>query len=210
MKKIINYLFNLLFPTECISCGISGPDLCAQCIKDFGWPKPRKKNVRWITSLWTYRDGRVEKIMRHIKNMPNERAVEIIANLFAERILNRPTDSDQWIIIPIPISNKRFRERGYNQSLLLARPIAERLDIFLETTSLVKIRQTKKQGTSKSKEERLENVRGAFGVKFPERILRKKILLIDDITTTGSTLAEARKALLLAGATKVLALTVAN
>lgn len=203
-------LLDLLFPICCIICGKKGPDLCDECIINFKWPKPRKRNVRWITSLWNYRDPNVEKLMRHIKSLPNARAANLIAGLFSERILNRPVDPTSWMIIPVPIARKRFRERGYNQAELLAKPLAAAFGFAYSENILVKTKHTKKQGTSKSREDRMKNVVGAFSVRNPESISGKNLVLIDDITTTGSTLSEARKILLGAGAARVIAWTVAN
>ncbi len=206
----LNKLLDILFPTECIVCKTPGPDLCASCISDFGWPKPCRKKDRWRTSLWNYRDTNVERLIRSIKNHPNDRIAKIIAKLFSERILNRPSDFTSWIIIPIPVSQKRFRERGYNQSELLARPIAEQFTFPVITRLLVKSQHTKKQGTSSSREERAQNVTGSFAVRNELIIKDKNIILVDDVTTTGSTLSEARKTLLAAGARRVIAWTIAN
>ena len=210
MKKIIDGALEFLFPAHCVACDAKGPDLCAACIQDFRWPKPRKKDKKWITSLWNYRDTHVEQVVRHIKRLPNRRIALIISVIFAERILNRPSDAGSWIITPVPISGKRFRERGYNQAELLARPIARAFGIELALGNLVKVRHTAKQGTSRSREERQKNVTGSFALQNPLLILGKKIIVVDDVATTGSTLREVRKILLDAGAAQVLAWTVAN
>lgn len=203
-------LLDLLFPTECVVCGIRGPDLCESCTADFGWPKPRRKRDRWKTSLWNYRDRNVERLVRHIKNRPNRRVAAAVARAFSERVLNRPADPGSWVVVPVPVSGRRMRERGYNQSELLARPIAEAFGFRLECGALVKFRHTAKQGTSKSQEERKTNVAGSFKVGNADAVLGMNVILVDDVTTTGSTLSEARKTLLAAGARSVMAWTVAN
>jgi ComF family protein len=209
MSKLINYILNILFPTECLSCGTPGPDICDGCI-DHILP-PKEQNYPWITSLGNYHDEIVRKIMWHIKKQPNGRAAVILAKAFGEMIKNRPEDPTSWILIPIPISHQRFRERGYNQAELLATSLSK---IFnLKTLPiLIKSRHTNKQGTSKSREERMYNITGSFGIykKSQALIAGKNCILIDDITTTGSTLIEARDTLLRAGANKVLAWTIAN
>ncbi len=150
--------------------------------------------------------------MYHIKHQPNGRAVTILAKAFGDMIMNRPEDPDSWILIPIPITKKRFRERGYNQATLLATTLGKIFHLHSTTTILVKTRHTKKQGTSRSREERMENLIGSFGVykKSQSALAGKNCILIDDITTTGSTLVEARTTLLRAGAHRVLAWTIAN
>ena len=206
--KILNSLLDILFPIECLVCGTEGPDICQACIIEFKWPK--RQHYPWIFSMWNYRDPKVEKIMRHIKNMPNARAAEIIAQIFSERILNRPKDASAWVFIPIPVGKKRLRTRGYNQAELLAKQLGAKFSFPVVMDVLVKIKNTKKQGMTKSKEERIANAVGSFGINNLETIAYKNIIIVDDITTTGSTLAEAHKTLIDAGAINVMAWTVAN
>jgi len=209
MRNLFNYILNTIFPTECLSCGTKGPDICDICILNI--LPPKEQNYPWITSLGNYHDEIIRKIMWHIKSQPNNRAAKILANAFGDMIKNRPEHPISWILVSIPINKQRFRERGYNQSELLAKSFSKAFN--LTTLSiLIKIHHTKKQGTSKTREERMENITNSFGVykKSQELIKNKNIILIDDITTTGSTLIEARDVLLRAGAQKVLAFTIAN
>ena len=142
--------------------------------------------------------------------MPNGRVASLLAETFAQMIKNRPEDPSAWILIPIPITTKRFRERGYNQAELLATHFSKAFHLGLEKNILYKTKHTNKQGTAKSKEERAQNILGSFGVKHPELVEGKNIILIDDITTTGSTLVEVRNLLLEKGSAKVIAWTIAN
>ena len=98
------------------------------------------------------------------------------------------------IIIPIPISKKRLRERGYNQSYLLGKKLANILNIDYCKDCLIKIKDNKPQN-SLGQEERKQNVIGVYKIKNAEKIQNKKILLIDDIFTTGSTANECSKML---------------
>ncbi len=205
---LVNKLLNLIFPIECLICEKQGLDICLGCIEKL--QPPKKQNFPWIVSLGNYHDKNMETIMRHIKRQPNERAADILAKAFSDMILNRPTDPASWIIIPIPIYKTRFRERGYNQSELLAKSIAKQFGFIISVRTLKKIRHTKKQGTSKSKEERMHNIANSFSITTNKHIMNKNIILIDDIATTGSTLSEARKTLLAAGAKRVMAWTIAN
>ena len=196
-------MLDILFPTECIICKTKGPDLCQSCVAGFEPAKPQ--HFDWIFSLWNYRDPQVETLMRYIKNTPNRRIARFLAPLLAEKI-----PVEHLIIIPIPIGASRFRERGYNQSLLIAQPLARLLRQPIHADILFKARKTLKQGTTSSRKERIANMHQAFGVRHPERIIGKSILLVDDITTTGSTLWEAKNTLEACGATKVFAITIAN
>lgn len=112
------------------------------------------------------------------------------------------------LIIPVPLHPTRIRERGYNQSELLAKNIGEYLNIAVSKKSLARVRNTKSQ-TRLLPEQRRENVKGAFTVKDTEHIAEKHILLVDDVFTTGATLDECAIALINGGASAVYAVTCA-
>ena len=113
------------------------------------------------------------------------------------------------VIMPVPLHKKRLRERGFNQAVILARAIAKRFALPLDFMALRREVLTAPQ-VGLGHEERSINVRGAFTVRKPERAAGKRILLVDDVYTTGSTLAECAKTLLKAGADSVAVLTLAR
>lgn len=113
------------------------------------------------------------------------------------------------LITWVPLSKGRFKERGYDQAMLLALATALELDDVALST-LVKIRETKKQSSLGSAEKRRANISGAYIVQDKEIVQGKRILLIDDIVTTGSSLSECARMLRLAGAAEVLCATVAR
>jgi len=112
------------------------------------------------------------------------------------------------IVIPIPLGKNRLKERGYNQANLLARPIAQKLNRPLTSHALIRFRETGSQ-VGLNVMERKNNVRNAFQGE-PSLVEGKKILLIDDVATTGATLSESANALKLAGAEFVIAITLAR
>ena len=97
-------------------------------------------------------------------------------------------------IIPVPISKKRLKERGYNQSELIAKEISRNSNLKLETENLYKARNIIEQ-SKLNKEERLKNIQGVYELINKENLYKKKILLVDDIYTTGSTVNECAKVL---------------
>lgn len=101
-------------------------------------------------------------------------------------------------VVPVPLHPVRLAERGFNQSALLARPIARRLGASFLPLALARVRDTPRQA-SLGREDRLGNVGGAFVVRRPERLRGRRILLIDDVRTTGATLAACAQAILEAG-----------
>lgn len=113
------------------------------------------------------------------------------------------------LIVPVPLHIKRLRQRGFNQAVILARPLAKRFAIPLDFMSLKRDRFTPPQ-VGLGRQERLSNVRDAFSVRHPGRIEGRKILLVDDVFTTGSTLAECSRVLLKAKAEAVAVLTLAR
>lgn len=117
------------------------------------------------------------------------------------------------ILIPIPLSKKRYKERGYNQVELICKKLIEidnDVNFKLETNILIKSKDVEHQARIKNRRERLENIVGSFGVKNIELVKNRNIILIDDILTTGATLNEAKKILKKAGARKVIAFTLAH
>lgn len=119
---------------------------------------------------------------------------------------------ETFLIVPIPLHKKRERERGYNQSELLAREIMkyDTQNLFeLAPHALSRIRETKAQAKSEKRAARIENLRGVFNADA-SLVRGKNIILIDDVTTTGATLASARKALRDKGARSVRAYALAH
>ena len=117
--------------------------------------------------------------------------------------------SDPPLVMPVPLHHKRLMERGFNQSLLLARYVTRELKGDLDFLSLVRVRFTQAQ-TQLSREDRLKNLRRAFAVTRPERVMNRIVLLVDDVATTGATFNECAKVLKKAGAREVLAIALAR
>lgn len=113
------------------------------------------------------------------------------------------------LIIPVPLHVKRLRQRGFNQSVLLGNVLAHEWRVPLCRRNLCRIRWTDPQ-IGLSAEERVSNVRGAFAVTNPALVKGKRVLLLDDVYTTGSTVAECARALNKAGARAVTVVTVAR
>jgi ComF family protein len=117
-----------------------------------------------------------------------------------------PNDYDY--LIPIPLHSARLRERGYNQSLLIAEHLCEHTQIPILPNSLVRAKNTRNQASLNGKD-RWTNIRGAFKIKHPSIVMDQSILLIDDLMTTGATISEASRILKESGAQKVDALSLA-
>jgi ComF family protein len=120
-----------------------------------------------------------------------------------------PATNEPSALIPIPLAPKRARQRGYNQAEVLAAALARRWRTPVVLDVLIRRRETPTQ-TALTPETRLANVAGAFATRHDERLPSSALMLIDDVFTTGATLAEAARALEQAGATKVYGVTFAR
>lgn len=113
------------------------------------------------------------------------------------------------LILPVPLHPVRERERGFNQAVLLSRELSRQCRIPVRRRALARTRLTETQ-THFDREERLANLRGAFEVRLPDEICGRRVLLVDDVLTTGSTASECARVLRKAGATSILVFTLAR
>lgn len=133
-----------------------------------------------------------------------------LAHLLLTQLQGKIEYSKYHAILPVPLHRSRSRQRGYNQAEILAKVVAKTHHLTLMTRNLIRVRRTAAQWQFSNKRERLENVKNAFQLRFPEQIRDKHLLLIDDIFTTGSTVNECAKTLKHAGAASVVVLTVSR
>lgn len=228
-RKAADQILGLLYPQVCPFCGkVSGERICSACRKELRYieeprcmrcGKPlriaeqeycldceqRSHSYERGLSLWVH-SGSVQSAVYQFK-YHNRR---IYSRFFAQELLERYEEAiRRWniaLIVPIPLSKKRRRERGFNQAELLAKEIGKKLEIPVESKRLVRVKNTKPQKEMDARGRR-SNLKDAFAWKG-ERPIRGNILLIDDIYTTGNTIDHAAGTLKNAGARKVYFLTV--
>ena len=180
--------------------------------------KPLEDPLPPIQSLFAYRDPLVEQALWHLKYRGSKNVAALFAHILYDVLLEELADKHlfshfiQPILIPIPLSKERLKERGWNQTEMIAREL-ERLDrsknFVVQTTILYKKRHTASQ-TKLNRDARIKNLKGCFVIPKPELVFQKNIILIDDVTTTGSTLFEAIEVLKAHGAKEVIAFTIAH
>lgn len=209
-RKVIHMCLNFLFPQRCLGCGRENEALCRKCLAKIDMPSLPKEGD--IFSAADYGDETAKKAIWMLKYRGAKNLAEPLAELLNTRCLTKLEikNINDWLIIPIPLSKNRLKERGYNQAELIAGHLSQKIKISVCTDALMKIKNTPTQVSIKNKKERLKNLNGAFAIKNQEVISGKNIILIDDVSTTGATLREAKKVLKLAGAKKVNALVVAR
>ena len=161
-----------------------------------------KKNV----SVFLYKDA-IVGLIRRLKFDNAKYLALTLGNFIASEVVKLDADFDY--VIPVPLYPKRQKKRGYNQSELLCAPLKDKLNLNVSTDILLKIRDTRSQHRL-SRNERIENLEGAFEVKDKKLVKGKTILLIDDVFTTGTTINECTKTLLDAGAKEVYSVTRAH
>ena len=215
--RFLSTILNIFFPINCIVCGKEGSDLCINCLLDS--PPTERENAKWIFSFFDYRHPPIKKAVWFLKYKGRRGLAGVCAEVMYGRILEELADLSVMenfhnpILIPIPLSQKRRRERGFNQAELICNELVK-LDnnenYRLERNILIKPRDTKHQAHIENRTERLRNVVGSFSVKNIEQIKSRNIILIDDVTTTGATLEEAKKILKQNGAKKIIAFTIAH
>ena len=238
MEEILTGIADLIFPPRCITCeellGQHGPlPFCATCLAGIhfigsplcprcGTPFPvaegedhlcggcliTERPYAVARSVGRYEETLLTAIHRFKyrgKSGIGDLLSEIMAD-FAEKTWDMKVFSR---ILPVPLHRRRLRERGFNQAVILARGLSRRFNIPLDFTSLRRNLFTPPQ-VGLDRKQRLANVQGAFIVTHPERIAGRRLLLVDDVFTTGSTLNECARVLIQAKAEAVAVLTVAR
>ncbi|MEK7088512.1 MAG: ComF family protein [Patescibacteria group bacterium] len=218
--NFLDTILNVLFPVNCISCGKEGFDLCINCLLDSS--PAERESAEWIFPLFDYRHPPIKKSIWLLKYKNKRKLSGIFAEIMYGKIIEELSELSvmknfrEPILIPIPLSKKRHKERGYNQAELICEELIKinnlrhGVDMKLEKNILIKIKETEHQVNIKDRKDRLKNLSDSFSVKNPELIKGKNIILIDDVITTGATLTEAKKILKQSGAKKIIAFTVAH
>ena len=197
-------MLSFLFPPKCILCGNilshSETDLCHHCRTHTEELIKAKRNIPFVahwTAIWYYKDT-VRKSIHKYKFRNARSYANAYGRLLAMKLLDEKWDILTWV----PISSMRKFRRGYDQSQLLAEAVAKELNTKAVRT-LKKTRNTKPQSTLTELAQRRANVLGVYKAQNKETIAGKRILLLDDVITTGATASECAKTLLTAGAAEV-------
>lgn len=225
--SILDRLLRLLFPSRCIGCGLRGAELCDRCRLGLPWLPPElcpicstpSRLARICHACRTSPpildgtraacrfDGPVRQAVHDLKYRGVRGRAALLAELVAEALDRRPIAID--LLIPVPLAAGRRRERGFNQSELIAIGLGAQLGVPVSASTLVRQRETPRQ-VGRSAEDRHENVEGAFACREPEAVSGRRVALVDDVMTTGATLTACAETLKRAGATRVYGLVVAR
>jgi ComF family protein len=237
---MLHYFVNFLYPPRCAGCGVRMPievtrRVCPNCIARIerlseplcvvcGIPV-KTANPEWCEKCTTprphfgiaravarYRPGgdeesqTVPSLIRRHKYGRDQSLAHALAECLSEPL---PVDDSYDVVVPIPLHRARLRWRGFNQAALLGTAVARRLGRPLDAVALSRIRAPSPQ-TYQVPGERRRNVRRAFAVTRRNRVTSRRVLLVDDVMTTGATADECARTLLAAGARRVDVLTLAR
>ena len=225
--QLIELAINSFFPCRCISCGKVGGFLCPQCLGEIprllppicpqcGRPQAsgilcpicrrRKTEIDGIRSLFRFEKA-IRKAIHELKYRNLKAISPCLAELLADyiRVNSLPGDA----LVCVPLHPRRLRERGYNQSSLLAKELGRRIDMPVIEDCLIRVKQAQPQVRAVDLGERWMNVADAF-VCRDEKVSGKRIMLIDDVCTSGATLESCAVALKNKSADSVWGLTLAR
>jgi competence protein ComFC len=214
---LVSYVLNLIYPPICGICGkFDANFLCKRCEKQlesqakFRIEKKANKNYYFQEHLYIFEyQGIIRKILLNYKFNDRAYLYKTITNFLLKNKKIFPFFKSYDTIVPVPISKKRKKERGYNQSALIAKEIARNIEIEYNKQSLYKKKNIIEQ-SKLNKEQRQINIQGVYELYNHKKIKNKKILLVDDIYTTGSTVNECCRILSQAQPKKIGILTLAK
>ena len=213
MRDAFARALEILYPLRCGGCDARGVALCRECIDDFRMVEEASSCP--VCGMWTgkravcgecieekrgfeegcygfYFDGRLREALHAFKFRKRKDVGRGLIALVGDKIAALAGRVDS--VIPIPVTEKRLKERGFNQSFIIAEEISRTLSVPLTYRSLCKTGETLDQYTL-SKKERRRNVKGIFSVKRGADIEGQRVLLVDDLFTTGATVGEAARVL---------------
>jgi ComF family protein len=190
----------LLAPPRCASCDDAVARLAAFCPACAATIEPASRDEADLAAFLY--GGAIAQAIRRLKYEARPDLARPLADLLWRAVAPAREGLAGAVVVPVPLHPARLAERGFNQSALLARPIARRLRSPFAPMVLARIHDTPRQATL-DRRERLINVVASVRVRQPGRIIGRVVLLVDDVRTTGATLSACTDALLGAGATGV-------
>lgn len=209
MIKIFSKIISIIFPSHCYNCHKEGDSLCDSCLKNTR--KVLDTPAIYITSIYSFKDPIIKKSIHAIKYFHRKDLIEPLTQELAKEICvtnSYKLQANSWTLVPIPMPRLRKYMRGYNQAELIANSLSKKCSLLVRSDVLVRLKSPKRQVKTKTKSERLQNQHNSF--KITNNVKNMNIILVDDVTTTGATISEARNTLLKAGAGSVIAVTIAH
>ncbi|RYD86508.1 MAG: ComF family protein [Sphingobacteriales bacterium] len=196
---------SLIFPQLCAACNgslVSNEHiLCTDCLYNLPYTNFHlqpdnivdrqfwgKLNLEAAYALFYFnKGGNVQNMVHRFKYDGVQQIGVLLGEIAAGQLVQNEIFRSVEAIIPVPLHKSKLRKRGYNQSACFADGLAKKLDAPVDIDNLIRLIATETQ-TKKTRFSRYENMKEVFGIQYPERLINKHVLLVDDIVTTGSTL----------------------
>ena len=227
VAKFKQVALDLLFPKWCLGCGREGDFICPDCALELPWTesplcpmcgKPQADGTLcpgcrdWQADISGIRSplqftGIVRKAVHQLKYKNLRALSEPLSGWLSDYLTAHPLPGD--VLVPVPVHPKRLKERGYNQSFLLAKELGKRTGLPVNDSCLLRRTHTPPQARTQNVNEQRSNVAGAFTCRN-RSLTGKQVLLIDNVATSGATLNACATALKAAGAVSVWGLTLAR
>ena len=205
--------FGPITGTVCDKCGRAVEGAARSDLETFVCPTCANGEGRGYAFVrvkrWAVYEGTLVRAILLLKFENIDLLGKLFAQWFAEVVAGSGSAFQADVVVPVPLHRQRERERGYNQAALIAKPLAKRLGLPYKSVLLTRIRPRPDKHLL-SYEERWESVRGAFATRPGSQVDNLRVLLVDDVMTSGATLDSCAKTLREAGARSVTGLTVAR
>lgn len=214
LPKIKDFLLDCVFPIPVIpeKFPVNKTLFCGVCRARL--PENKKtchKSAQYLLGAAVgYDNALARQLIWKLKYRGRTALAKPLADILIKYAANLDLDFGKFIAVPMPLSKERRRYRGFNQSELIAKIFSEKIKLPVCSSALARIKNTKPQAEMPDWDLRCDNIAGAFAVADPAPIAGKNIILIDDVSTSGSTLAEAAKVLKKAGARTIVGLVIAK
>ncbi len=217
MIKIIKQILKLIFPRECFGCGCLDTLVCPNCFKRIPIRPYQREKIKYqdyldkVLIATFYSHPLVPKLIEQFKYYAQQELANVLGEIMFNFIKQNRLEKTlaNFYLVPLPLHRRRLLERGFNQSQLLADYLSQCLSLPIISENLWR-KKYRKQQAKLSAKKRLDNIKGAFAIREKNIFFGKKILLVDDVVTTGASLNEAAKVVRLAGASTVWGITIAK
>jgi len=232
--EIKSFLLDLFFPKFCLNCHGEGEFLCPDCKATLEILNSHKKfqteNLSDLYFPLEYKNPLIKNLIQRFKYEPfiKELAKDLTSLIIAHfqlikedkssflpfaaaRLLDSPPKfvGGDYVLVPVPLEKRKLKWRGFNQAEEIAKELSSFLKIPLISDCLIKVKENLPQ-IELSVKERRENIKRVFSLQHPELVKEKKILLVDDVYTTGATMSECARVLKKAGAKEVMGIVIAR
>lgn len=200
-------VLDLIFPDSCVGCKQTGTILCEKCFLSIEFLDSKDSHIRdSMLSACDYNTPILSRMVHELKYKGVQELAKPCANLIYRYLQRENIHFDNsWVVTAVPMNEYKLKVRGFNQSELIAKQLASLMHLNYEAL-LKKVRHTAPQ-MSLDKHSRKSNLLGCFELAEEKVVKGKKVLIIDDVVSTGSTMSECIKILQEGGASEVCGLT---